>query len=116
MSESALDRATAESLLALTRRMSAAAGEADWDGVAADDARRRTLLAGGAGTTDGERARAPSPSLVEALREADRELLERTREARSALGERTRRTRTERDVCRTYADVMRGVGSAGTGG
>ena len=116
MNGHALDRATAESLLALTRRMSAAASEADWDRVAAHDTERRELLAGGSGATDGERFVAPSPSLVEALREADRQLLERTREARTALGERTRRARTERDVCRTYADVMRSVGSTGAGG
>ena len=116
MSGSALDRRTAESLLELTRRMDAAAAAADWDRVAAHDDERRALLANGTGLPDETSATDLPVELVDALREADRALLARAREARASLGERTSRTRAERDVCRTYADVMQNVGARGTHG
>lgn len=112
MSTSALDRECVERLLAVTRRMSAAAAASDWTEVARGDAERRELLASAADA----RGEAPSGSLVRTLREADDALLARAREARATLGERTRHNRAERDVCRTYADVMRSVGAGGADG
>lgn len=111
MSGGALDRHTAETLLALTARMNAAAAASDWDEVARHDVERRSLLDRGPlpETIDD----AVPDTLARALRDADEELLARAREARAALGERSRHQRAERDVCRTYADIMRSVGAGG---
>ena len=111
MSGGALDRRTAETLLALTARMNAAAAASDWDEVARGDVERRSLL--DRGPLPEALDEAVPTALAQALRDADGELLARAREARAALGERSRHRRNERDVCRTYADIMRSVGASG---
>jgi len=104
-----LDASTAEELLELTRRMTAAATADDWASVACHDRARHELL---------ERApsepREPVPeALATALAAADRELLEQARQVRDARGEEAHRTRAERAACGSYASVMRGGATLG---